>query len=250
MWTVNSNNRWLFYRVESAGSFVETDFAQQARRSGAFSGQDLIKSGTLPTEHVLGDISDGSHFYPLSEEKSAILRRIGEHKTRGLQPWHFRNFEWIICLDSTTYKALTELSEYCKAQHGHESSGAKIMQIGDNKSTVLGTRQTGAGEIKQYINNIRWAVGGFLRMIYKWQKPNSSLVDGVFRTRELVLLRTKMQLLGPQGERESLLREVASRTKCSIRVTDMNYDNMLIFITGRNQSSLVLANIALAGLFS
>ena len=90
IWTVNHSGEWLFNRVESAGIQVETKFARRASKSQS---KLLVKGGNSPEKAALEAISGKDSFFR-SEEKNDILARIAQHRSRGMDNWHFRKFEY------------------------------------------------------------------------------------------------------------------------------------------------------------
>ena len=239
-WTVNCTGEWLFNRVESAGVQVETDFSRRAWKSKS---QPLVKGGNSPEKAALQAISGkDSHFQ--SEEKHDILERIAQHKSRGIDHWHFRKYEYMLCFDKSAYETLKMLAKRCEEKYGHMAcytNLSKIILVKDIKQTTamsnLDTRDT-----KKLVEGVKDAIKSFLTTEYGWQKPLIPIADGPFRTKQIVVPNDDIRL--PLDERESKLSGVAAKTDCRIRVTDEKFDGQLLSITGRKEN-LSLASAVL-----
>ena len=230
VWTVNNSGEWLFNRVESAGVQVETKFAKRCFKSQS---EFLVKGGNAPESAALQAIS-GKKSYFRSEEKNDILARVAQHRSRGIDNWHFRTYEYMLCFDRSVYESVTTLAEYCKKRYGNSPSYAhlsKIFLIRDIrlKSSAASLDTDSATRM---VESIKDGIKGFLKAEYHWKRPPLSITDGPFRTKQIVLLSVDVKL--SPAEEEAKLDEISTKTDCRIRVTDERFDSQLLSITGRS----------------
>ncbi|MCJ1393977.1 hypothetical protein MMC18_006854 [Xylographa bjoerkii] len=223
VWTVNNSDEWLFNRVESAGIQVETDFSRQSLRSQS---RPLVKGGNAPESAALRAAA-GKESFLQSEEKNDILARVAKHRSRGIDYWHFRHYEYMLCFDSSVYEALTALAECCKTRY------TKIILLGDIRlKDAAATLHV--DETTKLVNSIKDGITSFLRQEYHWERPPLPMKDGPFRTKQIVLPRINTRL--DPSDKEVKLNEISLRTDCRIRVTDERFDSQLLSITGRREA--------------
>lgn len=232
VWTVNNSGEWLFNRVESAGVQVETKFAKRCFKSQS---NFLVKGGNPPESAALEAIS-GKKSYFGSEEKKDILARVAQHRSRGIDNWHFRKYEYMLCFDSSVYENVTTLAKYCKKKYGNSSSYAnlsKIILIKDirlkDSAANLDTDST-----TKLVESIKDGIKGFLKREYHWKRPPLSITDGPFRTKQIVLLKVDMKL--NPAEEKAKLDEISTKTDCRIRVTDERFESQLLSVTGSSKA--------------
>ena len=225
--TVNNSGKWLFNRVESAGVQVETKFAKQCFESQP---KFLIKGGQAPQSAALRAIS-GKESPNRSDEKKDILARIAQHRSRGLDNWHFRKYEYMLCFSKLVYENVQTLKKYCKKRYGDMPSYAKMSEIILIKDIQLeSVAISDADATTAMAENIKNGIKSFLEEQYHWTKPTLSIRDGPFRTKQIVLHSTDVNL--SPAEEEAKVNEIAVKTDCRIRVTDERFDSQLISITG------------------
>ncbi|KAL9597035.1 MAG: hypothetical protein Q9219_005410 [cf. Caloplaca sp. 3 TL-2023] len=237
VWTANYNGEWLFNRVESAGVQVKSKFAQRAWKSHS---KSLVTSGHPPEKAALKAIA-GKDSYFRSEEKNEILARITRHRSRGIDPWHFRKYEYMLCFDKSVYDTLMMFAAFCKERHGDSPSYTNLSQIILVRDIKLNTAAAdlSANELSSLRDNITDGVKSFLRKNLGWKRPPLSISDGPYRTTQVVLSTADIKL--NPDEMEAKLREIpnqiALRTDCRIRVTDERFpDGHLFSITGRKEA--------------
>lgn len=237
VWTVNNGGEWLFNRVESAGVDVETKFAKRARKSQA---KSLVKGSQPPEKAALEAISGTESFFR-SEEKDAILERVAQHRSRGIDNWHFRKFEYMLCFDRSVYITLKEMAESCKKMYGDMPSYANLSRIILVKDVKLDTAlsELSVKEQEEFVGSIKSGIKTFLRTELGWQRPPLPMVGGPFRTKQIVLRNDDIKL--SLDEKEIKLDEIAQRTGCRIRVTDEKFDGQLFSISGPERAALSLA---------
>ena len=190
-----------------------------------------MKGGNAPESAALRAIS-GKESYFRSEEKDDILARIAEHRSRGIDNWHFRKYEYMLCLDQSVYETLTTLAKCCKKRYGDMPSYAnlsKIVLLKDIKVKAVAA-ELSTKDTSRLVNSIKDGIKGFLDKEYHWKRPPLSITDGPLRTKQIVLRRINMKL--SPAEKEITLNDIAARTDCRIRVTDEKFDSQLISITG------------------
>ena len=189
----------------------------------------------MPESAALKAISGGeSHFR--SDEENDILARIAQHRSRGLDNWHFRKFEYMLCFDTSVYENVKTLAKYCKKRYGDMppyKNMSKIILIDDIKLNDTAANLTSNATTKM-VDTIKNGVEGFLRAQYRWERPPLSISDGPFRTKQIVLLSIDVRL--SPAEEEAKVNEICTKTNCRIRVTDERFDSQLLSITGRAEA--------------
>ena len=206
-----------------------------------------MEGGNTPESAALRAIS-GKDSYFRSEEKNDILARIAEHRSRGIDNWHFRKYEYMLCFDKHVYETLTTLAKCCKKRYGDMPSYANLSKIILLKDLRLkdAAADLSANDTSRLVNSIKDGIKDFLEKEYHWKRPSLSITDGPFRTKQIVLPRINMK--HSPAENEITLNDIATRTDCRIRVTDEKFDSQLISITGDKEalayaSSLVTKTI-------
>ena len=242
VWTVNNSGEWLFNRVESAGVRVATKFARRCFKSQP---QFLVEGGEVPNIAALEAISGAkSHFR--SDEKKDILARIAQHRSRGLDSWHFRKFEYMLCFDKTAYENVTTLAKYCKKRYGDIPSYAKLSKVILIDDIKLKASIANADATTKLVESIKNGIKSFLRAQYHWERPPLSISDGPFCTKQIVLLNIDVKL-SPAAE-EAKVKEISTKTDCRIRVTDERFDSQLLTITGRSEALPLASSLLKAAL--
>lgn len=232
VWTVNNSGEWLFNRVESAGVQVETKFAKRCFKSQS---NFLVKGGNPPESAALEAIS-GKKSYFGSEEKKDILARVAQHRSRGIDNWHFRKYEYMLCFDSSVYENVTTLAKYCKKKYGNSSSYANLSKIILIKDIRLkgSAANLNTDSTTKLVESIKDGIKSFLKREYHWKRPPFSITDGPFRTKQIVLLKVDVKL--NPAEEEAKLDEISTKTDCRIRVTDERFESQLLSVTGRSKA--------------
>ena len=194
-----------------------------------------MKGGNAPESAALGGIS-GKESYFRSEEKNDILARIAEHRSREIDNWHFRKYEYMLCFDKHVYETLKTLAKCCKKRYGNMPSYANLSKIILLKDLRLkdAAADLSANDTSRLANSIKDGIKDFLDKEYHWKKPPLSITDGPFRTKQLVLPCIDMK--HSLAENEITLNDIAARTEFRIRVTDEKFDSQLISITGRKEA--------------
>ena len=201
-----------------------------------------MKGGNAPESAALRAIS-GKESYFRSEEKNDILARVAEHKSRGIDNWHFRKYEYMLCFDKHVYETLTTLANCCKKKYGDMPSYANLSKIILLKDLRLkdAAADLSANDTSRLANSIKDGIKDFLDKEYHWKKPPLSITDGPFHTKQLVLPSISMK--HSLAENEITLNDIAARTDCRIRVTDEKFDSQLISITGRKEALVCASSL-------
>lgn len=233
VWTVNnSGEQWLFNRVESAGVRVGTKFSLRCFRSQP---KFLVEGGKPPESAALDAIA-GEKSYFESEEKDDILARVGQHRSRGIDNWHFRKYEYMLCFDKSVYEHVRTLAAFCKERYGHLPSYANLSKVILVKNLRLkdAAANLTAKDSTKLVDSIKDGIKGFLDTEYHWKRPPLAMAGGPFRTKQIVLPNLG---IGPSlAEKEVRLHEISTKTDCRIRVTDEKFDSQLFSITGRKEA--------------
>ena len=194
-----------------------------------------MKGGNAPESAALKAIS-GKKSYFQSDEKNDILARIAQHRSRGIDNWHFRKYEYMLCFDVSVYETVKTLAKYCKKRYGDMPSYArlsKIILVKDIKLNVAAA-DLDADATTKLVESIKNGIKSFLGAEYGWKRPPLSVRDGPFRTKQVVLPSLDVKLT--PTEEEAKVNEIAVKTDCRIRVTDERFDSQLLSITGRSEA--------------
>lgn len=231
--TVNMTGDWLFNRVESAGVQIATRFSSKHLPGPLQLGKETPHDATLRA--IAGD----GNFR--SSEKQDILTRIKGHRSRGIDEWHFRKYDYMLCFNKTAFDKLQVLAARWKEQHANDRSGATPARIILLSNLILQTSVENLGHKERQIlvETIKASIRGFLTREFGWTTPQGRIVDGPFRTKQIILPPVKITRLEPT-ERDAELHKIATRTECRIRITDAWFEKQLVSITGR-QEALPLA---------
>lgn len=234
VWTVNLTGSWLFNRVESAGAQIATRFSSKHLPGPLESGKEP------PNETALRAIA-GKDSYFGSAEKQDILARMRTHRSRGIDDWHFRKYDYMLCFNKSAFDRLQVLAACCKEKHAMNPSYVKPAKIILVCDLILKTsiEKLSKNETRVLVETIKVGIKDFLTRELGWTRPQKSILDGPFRTKQVVFPPAKITHLEP-ADLDAELRKVATRTDCRIRITDAWYDNQLVSITGR-QEALPLA---------
>ena len=124
----------------------------------------------------------------------------------------------------------------CKEKYGDLPSYASLSKIILVKDVKLETAAANldAGDTSKLVKSIKDGIKSFLNTEYNWQRPPTSIMDGPFRTKQIVLPIDDIKL--SLDEKETKLNGIASRTNCRIRVTDGKFDSQLFSVTGRKEA--------------
>ena len=232
IWTVNHSGQWLFKWVESAGIQVETKFARRASKSHS---KSRVKGGNAPEKATLEAISGKDPFFR-SEGKNDVLARVAQHRSRGIDNWHFKKYGYMLCFDKSVYETLVMLAKCCKEKYGDLPSSASLLKIILVKDIKLktATADLDAGDTSKIVKGIKDGMKSFLNTEYNWQRPAGPIMDGPFRTKQIIRPNDDIKL--SLDEKETKLNETASRTNCRIRVTDEKFDSQLFSVTGPKEA--------------
>lgn len=183
----------------------------------------------------------GKESYFGSAEKQDILARIKSHRSRGIDDWHFRKYDYMLCFNKSAFDKLQVLALRCKEKHARDPSyatPAKMILISD-----LILRQSieklSKKDVDILVDKIKVGIKDFLTGEFGWTRPQGGILNGPFRTKQIVLPPAKITRLEPT-ELDAELHSITTRTECRIRITDAWFDRHLVSITGR-EAALPLA---------
>lgn len=233
VWTVNITGEWLFNRVESAGVLIETRFSR--RFADRFSGR--LQPGGLPPEGAAVGAIAGNDAYFRSEEKNDILARIRTHRSRGVDDWHFRKYDYMLCFDQAAFKALQVLRRCCMEAHIKNPAYARLAKVLLVKDLPMEKHidHFSSKETKRLVDDIKAGIKSFLEKHYHWVKPVGISIDGgPLRTKQ-IFLETE-EIKGQLSNKEFMLNEISNRIGCRIRITDEKFGQQLFSITGRKEA--------------
>lgn len=226
VWTVNLTGTWLFNRVESAGVQIATRFSSKHLPG------PLEPGNQPPNETALNSIAGFG-----SAEKQDILARIRRHRSRGIDDWHFRKYDYMLCFNKSAYDRLQVLAASCKEKHAGDPSYPTPARIIPVSNLILNSpiENLDKKEVDILVQTIRDGIKNFLKQEFGWVRPQGSILDGPFRTKQIVLRPAKIMCLDPT-DLDAELHSIAIRTECRIRITDARFDSQLVSITGREEA--------------
>ena len=199
--------------------------------------------GDNPPESAALEAISGKESYFRSDEKDDILARVAQHRSRGIDNWHFRKYEYMLCFDRSVYESVKTLANFCRERHGNSSSYvnlSKIVLIKDirlkDSAANLDTDST-----TKLVESIKDGIKSFLKAEYHWKRPPLSIMDGPFRTKQMVLRQVDVKLR--PAEEGAKLDEISTKTGCRIRVTDERPESQLLSVTGRSEALPVASSL-------
>lgn len=230
VWTANLTGTWLFNRVESAGVQIATRFSSKHLPGPLETGREQPKDATLKA-------IAGKDNYFGSAEKQDILARIQRHRSRGIDDWHFRKYDYMLCFSKPAFDRLHVLAARCKEKHAGEPSYATPARIILVSDLVLQTsvEKLDTREVNILIETIKAGIKDFLTRELGWTRPQGGILNGPFRTKQFILHPAKITRLDPI-ELDAELHKITTRTECRIRITDAYFENQLVSITGRKEA--------------
>ncbi|KIW31763.1 uncharacterized protein PV07_03360 [Cladophialophora immunda] len=186
-WTVNTTDRWMYGRVDSAGVDIKTPFNETV----PLASRPDTDANSKAIDILAGD---RNHFwsedYP--HEKAVIVNRVKAHQPRGIEERHFRTFEYILCFDVYAFEAVKRLKQ--KAQAKSSSTGSKeriskVMLLEDCAWPDGGKTCHDADVVKDVNSRIKKQVKDFLGSEFGWTKPpfHKGMAGGEQRTLHMVL---------------------------------------------------------------
>ncbi|MCJ1265971.1 hypothetical protein MMC22_005853 [Lobaria immixta] len=179
--TVNMTGDWLFNPVESAGVQIATPFSSKHLPGPLQLGKETPHDATLRAIAGDGDFR--------ASEKQDILTRIKGHRSRGIDEWHFRKYGYMLCFNKTAFDKLQVLAARWKEKHANDPLGATPARIILLSNLILQTsvEQLGQKDRQILVDTIKAGIRGFLTREFGWTTPQGRIVDGPFRTKQIVL---------------------------------------------------------------
>lgn len=206
--------------------------------------------GKEPPRHAALNAIAGKNSYFGSSEKQDILARMKRHRSQGIGYWHFQKYDYMLCFEKSAFDRLQVLAARWKEEHAKHpsySTPARIILVSD---VILQTsvEKLNKKEMDILVETIKVGIKQILTRELGWTRPQGGILNGPFRTKQIILPPTKITRLEPT-ELDAELHDVATRTECRIRMTDAWFDNQLVSITGREEA-LPLAVSLLKGRFA
>jgi hypothetical protein len=209
--SINTNNHWLFDRVESAGicinpqTDIDSDFAMRLLASSNF------KYGDFPNE------------------KDRLLSRIEATRPAVFHEEYLKQFNYILCLDRNSYDAVNRASsEQQRVRSDQLIRG--VLSLGlDHLAGQIMTQI----EAENVAVKIKSMVESVMEKRLDWKHPDPKLAQRRRRTLQMTVPREMVgRIIGKGGVRINALRE---DTGCSIQVFDevIRADRSLILATGQ-----------------
>ena len=199
--------------------------------------------GGKPPESAALEAISGEESYFRSDEKHDILARVAQHRSRGIDHWHFRKYEYMLCLDRPVYEGVNTLARFCKKKYGNSSSYvnlSKIILIKGIEPKDSAANLDADSTIK-LVESIKDGIKSFLKAEYHWKRPRLSITDGSLRTKQMALLRVNVK--PNPAEEEAKLNEISTKTNCRIRVTNARPEFQLLSVTGRSEALPIASSL-------
>lgn len=230
VWTANLTGTWLFNRVESAGVQIATRFSSKHLPGPLETGREHPKDATLKA-------IAGKDNYFGSAEKQDILARIQRRRSRGIDEWHFRKYDYMLCFNKSAFDTLHVLAARCKEKHSGDPSFATPARIILVSDLILqkAIEKLDKKEVNILVETIKAGIKNFLTEELGWTRPQGGILNGPFRTKQFVLPPAKITRLD-STELDAELHKITTRTECRIRITDAYFENQLVSITGRKEA--------------
>ena len=173
LWTVNTNQLWIFQEVASASYRVKSSFTQKHKSQIK---HKLQSPETLANNKALHSLAQQDRF--VSREKSALFERIGACNTQGLKATHFNNWDYILCFDKPAFALLQKLQFLAQDSRGGKPQKSHVIQI---EGTEVHK------DLKITISEIKKATRQWLVEEFQWTKPDTNIKGGMWRTLQMIV---------------------------------------------------------------
>lgn len=142
------------------------------------------------------------------------------------------------------------LAERCNEKHASNPSYATPARLILVSDLILPTsiEKMDKKDVHILVDSIKVGIKDFLTREFGWTRPQGGILNGPFRTKQIVLPPAIIMRLDPT-ELEAELHNITTRTECRIRITDAYFQHQLVSITGQKQA-LPLAELLLKQRFT
>ncbi|ORY59602.1 uncharacterized protein BCR38DRAFT_60043 [Pseudomassariella vexata] len=195
-WTMNTQKRWLFEHVDSAGIAIPTPFNQ------VDASEKKCKPGVTVSDEAIAAIGgDEQHFQAKDpDEKQIILDRMRQHKSRGLVASDFSRFHHIVCFVENHQKLLEQL-KLAAIANKKDKIISKIHFLG-SCGWYQGNMNKDMAQLLKLRLDLEPMIERFLVDHYGWEKPTLSIALGRWRTLQVVVTVKEAEKLKNEGSKE------------------------------------------------
>jgi len=226
---MNTQKRWLFERVDSIGIRILTPFTKDTVEASEFEGlKDEKRLSSKPAIAAIAGDSANFQTDEFPKEKETVLRRMYDHKSKGLTEPQLLGSDYILCFGHTTRKLLDSLIKSVQSGKSGKKTKAKIININEgNWYTGIDNKET----LMKLSSQLKVALKAFAKKELSWERPSIAIANGEWRT---------LQVLVSRAEKENLLKEKGGLTPqktwekkgCRMMIVPDAENNWLVSISG------------------
>ena len=233
--------------MDSAGANIGTMFTKQVL-------PDLPICPPIPwkdTSKAIDDLAgDSSYFWSENSphEKAVILKRMKDHRWRGIESRHFSTYHFMICFSRDVLETLRELKRKWEIDH-QKYSCTRIIFLPD----CIPRTDAWKKSEKPYISEVRELIRGFLQTEICWQVPMEVDKEGKEKRRGIAEGKERtFMMVSPERYRVHIKgkeKELSDRTGVRVRLTleGTEEKHQLVSLTGA-KSKLSAAEVFVKGL--
>lgn len=230
-WTMNTQERWLFECVDSAGICMHNSFS--APILSAFSYPPLRPPTAASKTAALSAIKGGDGYFRTRDspnEKETILKRMQARQAHGLTDMSFTKYEHIICFGERTPGMLQKFKDAVAAEG--KKVKAEITHIKETDWYKPADEFTNAGKdnLQKVCGQLKTALKRFVKVQFNWEKPNPGIADGEWRTAMLVVPKVVRDKIGK--DEWALKKKVWEKKGCRVNAGVEAKDMWLLAISG------------------
>ncbi|KAH8590078.1 hypothetical protein B0O99DRAFT_312642 [Bisporella sp. PMI_857] len=228
VWTMNTQKRWLFHRVDSAGLQIPTTLTLAKLEESKVK---TFRVDRTPSKVAIDAIAgDKSHFQTIDpDEKGTILKRMQDHKSQGMVGLHFLNYEHIICFDMDAKKFLEELKDAVRAKDSDKKVVSKIYCIKEC-AWFTGTDGTEKETLLKLTGQLKVALKKFARTELRWGQPAISISAGMWRSLQFSVSKEVRDAL--LKDKETLIKKIMEKKECRVLLASDTASKWLVTISG------------------
>ncbi|TAQ90369.1 hypothetical protein B7494_g1320 [Chlorociboria aeruginascens] len=198
-WTMNTQKRWLFQRVQSVGLTIPTDFTKSILEAEKC---DTKKAHLPASKSAISAISGQESYFQTDDpdEKGLILKEISAHVTQGLFKSHFQRYEHVLCFDEDSFELLEKMKKTLVDKTETKKVISKIQHI-KNCDWKIPEEEITEEELLRIAGKLKVALKGFLKKEFEWEKPAIGIANGEWRTLFVPVGDVEKEVLKKDGDR-------------------------------------------------
>jgi len=229
VFTMNTQKRWLFKCADSMGIRISTPFTKDVLENSEY--KALKDDKRLVSKLAIAAIAGDSAYFQTDDfpkEKETVLKRMYEHRTKGLLEAHLLKYDYILCFGHSTRKLLDGLIKALQSKESGKKVKAKIIDIKEgNWYTGIETKET----LMKLSSQLKVALKTFAKTELSWERPSIGISEGEWRT---------LQVLVSRAEKDNLSKEKGGLTPqkiwekkgCKMIIVPDTDNNWLVSISG------------------